>query len=57
VRTFCGQEGRGSWISALFGTKKLRFFKVYGMSVRTKEERDLSKCKHFADKDEEGQFF
>jgi len=41
--------------SALFGAKNFRFFKIYGVSVRTK--RELSQCGHFADKGEGGSIF
>jgi len=41
--------------SALFGAKSIGFFKIYGVSVQTKEG-GLSQCKHFANKGE-GQFF
>jgi len=37
------------WTSALFGAKNFEFFKIYGVSTRT---RGLSQCRHFADKEE-----
>jgi len=41
--------------SELFGAKNFGFFKIYGVSARTRVE-GLSQCRHFSDK-ERDQFF
>jgi len=36
--------------SAIFGAKNVGFFKIYGVSARTKGDGELSQCEHFSDK-------
>jgi len=47
VRTFFRQGVLQIRTSALFGAKNFKFFKIYGVSARTRGRS--SKCGHFAD--------
>jgi len=54
---FAGKgEGYSDSASALVSPKNFGFFEIYGLSARTSEERGLSQCGHFSDK-EEGSVF
>jgi len=56
VRTICEQGREGILqmrTSVLFGSKTFEFFKIYGVSARTR--RGFVQCGHFSDKG--GNFF